>query len=376
MTQLSRIVLTGGGTGGHIYPALALCRYLQKQYPNLEVLYIGTEKGLESTIVPKAGLSFETINIQGIKRSLSLENLKTLWLLFNSTSKARQILKDFKPDIVIGTGGYVAAPVIYAAHKLGIPTIIHEQNSVVGLTNKWLSRYSDRIAVAFEDAFSDFKKYADKTILVGNPRGQEVIEEPVDRNILKDQFDLDPDKATVLIFGGSRGAPSINQAAFDAMNYWQDVPYQVIIATGTEHYDTFMQQAQLSYEDLPQNIKIVPYIDQMPTVFQAVDLVVCRSGATTLTELTALGIASILIPSPYVTNNHQEHNAKALADRGAAEMIYQAELTGETLSQKVEQLMINEEQRTNMAHLAYELGIRDANTRLDQQIQLLMKDDQ
>lgn len=376
MTQLSRIVLTGGGTGGHIYPALALCRYLQKQYPNLEVLYIGTEKGLESTIVPKAGLRFEAINIQGIKRSLSLENLKTLWLLFNSASKARQILKDFKPDIVIGTGGYVAAPVIYAAHKLGIPTIIHEQNSVVGLTNKWLSRYSDRIAVAFEDAFSDFKKYADKTILVGNPRGQEVIEEPVDRNILKDQFDLDPDKATVLIFGGSRGAPSINQAAFDAMNYWQDVPYQVIIATGTEHYDTFMQRAQLSYEDFPQNIKIVPYIDQMPTVFQAVDLVVCRSGATTLTELTALGIASILIPSPYVTNNHQEHNAKALADRGAAEMIYQAELTGETLSQKVEQLMINEEQRTNMAHLAYELGIRDANTRLDQQIQLLMKDDQ
>lgn len=374
MSDLNRIVLTGGGTGGHIYPALALCRYLQKQHPHLEVLYIGTEKGLESTIVPKTGLKFSTVNIQGLKRSLSLENFKTLWLMFNSTAQARQILKEFKPDVVIGTGGYVAAPVIYAAHKLNIPTIIHEQNSVVGLTNKWLSRYADRIAIAFEDAINDFSKYIDKTVLVGNPRGQEVIEAPVNRDILKEQFGLDPQKPTVLIFGGSRGAPSINQAAFEGVNYWQDVPYQVIIATGSDHYETFMQQLHLSYEMLPKNIKVVPYIDQMPTVFRAVDLVVCRSGATTLTELTALGIASILVPSPYVTNNHQEHNAKALVDRGAAEMIYQVELTGETLSKRVQTLMTNSKQRISMAQAAYTLGVRDANTRLDNLIQQMLED--
>ena len=360
MKTIKRIVLSGGGTGGHIYPALSLYKVLQQHYPEVECLYIGSSKGLEAKIVEKAGLPFQSVEIQGLKRSLSLENLKTAWLMLTSVQKAKKILKEFQPDVVVGTGGYVCAPVLYAAAKLGIPTLIHEQNSVAGVTNKFLSRSVSAIATCFAEVAADFKGQEAKITLTGNPRGQEVVDTPDMPTILSDQFGLDDQLPTVLVFGGSRGAPAINEAMAQAAQSFIGKNYQVIAATGESHYDEVMAQVGA----VPSNVRIVPYIDNMPSLLRQVKLVVARSGATTLTELTALGLPSILIPSPYVTANHQEHNAQALVQHQAAKMILQKDLTGEGLFITIDQIMQNPATLAEMAQAAQNLGITDASTRL------------
>lgn len=373
MKEIKRIVLSGGGTGGHIYPALALYREIQAKYPNVECLYIGTEKGLEATIVAQAGLNFESIDIQGLKRSLSLENFKAIWLMLTSTRKAKKLLAEFQPDIVIGTGGYVCAPVLYAASSMKIPSLIHEQNSVAGITNKFLSRSVDIIATCFPEVAKDFAKYPDKIRLTGNPRGQEVIQSKKNDLILEEQFGLKSNLPTILVFGGSRGAPAINDAALSAIKNWSGKNYQVVIATGTIHYEAFLTNMSESGMTLPDNVKLVPYIDNMPAVFQAIDLVICRSGATTLTELTALGLPSILIPSPFVTNNHQESNALSLVNHGAAEMIKQADLNGERLFEVVDGIIQSETRLSDMKRAAFDLGITDASDRLIKEIETLIQ---
>lgn len=372
MSTIKRIILSGGGTGGHIYPATAIYKVLKEKYPDLECLYIGTDRGLESTLVPEMGIPFAGIEIQGIKRSLSLTNLKAAWLMLTSTRKAKRLIRQFQPDVVVGTGGYVCAPVLAAAADLHIPTLIHEQNSVAGLTNKYLSRKVDIIATSLEKAHSDFGRNAGKIRLTGNPRAQEVIQIQAEPDILAKQFGLEDSLPTVLIFGGSRGAPAINQAAFDGLGAWVNASFQVIVATGTDHYPAFMQQVEEKYGELPANIKVVPYIKNMPTVFQAISLVVCRSGATTLTELMALGLPSILIPSPYVTNNHQEANATTLVEKNAAVMIRQADLTGPGLVAQVTQLMQAPQVLTKMSQQAKKMAVTDAIDRIIDALEGLM----
>lgn len=354
-----RIVLSGGGTGGHIYPALALREEILKIYPDAEFLYIGTEKGLESRIVREKNIAFESVKIQGLKRSLSLDNVRTLWYFLTSTQQAKKILKTFNPDVVIGTGGYVCAPVLKAAASLGLFTMIHEQNSVAGITNKVLAKYVDKICTCFEDVHEDFKKYAHKIELTGNPRGQELVQSTYDSNVLE-TFGLQFDKPTVLIFGGSRGALNMNRFFVNHYDRLAQQPYQVLMVTGSVHYDDV--KAQLITET--SNIKIVPYISNMIDVLHAVELVVCRSGATTLAELTALGVPSVLIPSPHVTNNHQEKNARALVEKGAAEIVLEQELSGDKLYHLINELMQNDSKRENMKQQARLLGITDASTRI------------
>ncbi|MGO4936715.1 undecaprenyldiphospho-muramoylpentapeptide beta-N-acetylglucosaminyltransferase [Fundicoccus sp. Sow4_H7] len=372
LNQLKRIAVSGGGTGGHIYPALALINVLKEKYPDLEVLYIGTETGLESKIVPNAGIAFESIKIQGIRRSLSLENIKVGWYMLTSTRRAKKILERFQPEVVIGTGGYVCAPVLLAASNMGIPTIIHEQNSVAGLTNKFLARNVDIIATCFKDVEKDFSKYPTKIRYTGNPRAQEVIQIEADKDAVYQQFDLDPNLPTVLIFGGSRGAPAINRAALDAIPMFEGGKYQVIIATGQSHYDELVENQADLLRLLGQNVKVLPYIENMPELFSVIDLVVCRSGATTLTELTALGIPSILIPSPYVTDNHQEKNALALVNHQAAIMIKEEEITAEKLYNQVEGLIMNPSRLEHMAEQAKQLGMPNAADLLVKEIEILI----
>ncbi|MBG9979643.1 undecaprenyldiphospho-muramoylpentapeptide beta-N-acetylglucosaminyltransferase [Facklamia sp. DSM 111018] len=371
MKEIKRIILSGGGTGGHIYPALALYRALKASYPDVECLYIGTERGLESTIVPRQGIPFQAIEISGIKRSLTLENLKVAWQMLTATRNAKKLIREFEPDLVLGTGGYVCGPVLLAASQLKIPTIIHEQNSVAGITNKFLARSVDRIATCFEEVKDDFGKFSDKVVLTGNPRGQEVLQTEASGSILSEQFDLDDQLATVLIFGGSRGAPAINQAGLEGLTHWQEQDYQIILATGQSHYDD-LDKKLLERYNTSSNIRIVPYIENMPAVFQSIDLVMCRSGATTLTELTALGLPSILIPSPYVTNNHQEQNAMALVQRGAAEMIRESELNANLLIEKIEALIHDPASLERMRQQAQQMGITDASQRLIQMMEELI----
>ena len=229
-----KIIVSGGGTGGHIYPALSFIKYLKTVEPNLSVLYIGTKKGLESTIVPENGINFKTIDIQGFKRSLSLENVKTVYKFLKSVSDAKKIIKDFKPDVVVGTGGYVAGPVVYAAAKLKIPTIVHEQNSIPGITNKFLSRYASRVALAFQEAGTFFP--SNKTVFTGNPRAQEVADLIESGNVLS-QYDLDGTKKTVVIFGGSRGALKINTAVLEALPELAKKDYQILYASGEIYFN-------------------------------------------------------------------------------------------------------------------------------------------
>lgn len=372
MTRINRIVLSGGGTGGHIYPALALLNELKAMNPSLEVLYIGSERGLEKDLVPQKGIPFKSVPIQGFSRSLSLENIKTIGLMLKSTSLARKYLKEFKPDVVVGTGGYVCGPVLLAASLEKIPTLIHEQNTVAGVTNKFLARFVDRIAITFPGTETQFPKQQDKVVLTGNPRGQEVVQVKKKENFLSKNYGLVDDKPTYLIFGGSQGAPSINKAFIEALPKLSQLPYQAVIATGVKNYQEIKDKIEEKGINIPSHIKLVPYIDNMLELLQEVDLIVSRSGATTLTEITALGVASILIPSPYVTANHQEKNAQTLVDNGAAIMIKEEELNGESLVSYIEQLFSNPTELDKMKEEAKKIGITDASSRIIKELEAIL----
>ncbi|MGG5358061.1 MULTISPECIES: undecaprenyldiphospho-muramoylpentapeptide beta-N-acetylglucosaminyltransferase [unclassified Enterococcus] len=361
-----KILVTGGGTGGHIYPALAFVNYVKSKHPDAEFMYIGAKRGLENKILPDTGIPFHTLEIQGFKRKLSLDNVKTVQLFLKSIRQAKKILKDFQPDIVIGTGGYVSGAVVYASAKLGIPTIIHEQNSVPGITNKFLSRYVDKIALSFKDAGSFFPE--EKIELVGNPRAQEVASTP--RSDVLTQYALDPEKKTVLIFGGSQGSLNLNHAVVDFLEEASKKEYQILYASG-ERYFKDVENAAANHSSA--NISIRPYIKDMEQVMASCDLLVGRAGATSIAEFTALGLPAILIPSPYVTNDHQTKNAQSLVQAGAAKMITDSELNGTKLLETIDEIMSNEEQQSKMSEASKNQGIPDASERLYQLVQTLIK---
>ncbi|HAX72892.1 MAG TPA: undecaprenyldiphospho-muramoylpentapeptide beta-N-acetylglucosaminyltransferase [Firmicutes bacterium] len=352
-----RILVSGGGTGGHIYPALALVRAFKNIYPDTEVLYIGTENGLEKEIVSREGLPFKSIEIAGFKRSLSLDNVKTIMKFLKSVAVSKQYIKEFKPDIVIGTGGYVCGPVVYSAAKLKIPTIVHEQNSLPGVTNKFLARYVDKVAICFEEARKYFPE--SKVVLTGNPRASEVVKTT---KIGKAALGLNPNKKTLMISGGSRGAEPINQAVIDAVIHFEKANYEVIFVTGNKHYEEINKQ--INEKGQLKNVKVLPFINNMPQYLVHTDLFVGRSGATFLSEITSLGVPSILIPSPYVTANHQEFNARSVTDHGGGVLILEKDLNGDVLFKTVESIMSDETGRKQMQNTAKQLGIQDAAQRM------------
>ncbi|MBC1429349.1 undecaprenyldiphospho-muramoylpentapeptide beta-N-acetylglucosaminyltransferase [Listeria seeligeri] len=362
-----KVAISGGGTGGHIYPALAFIRELKKIHPEAEFLYIGTEKGLEADIVKREGISFEAIEITGFKRSISLENIKTVMRFLSGAKKSKHILRDFKPDVVIGTGGYVCGPVVYAAAKLKIPTLIHEQNSVAGLTNKFLSHYADKVAICFEEVSDSFA--SEKIVFTGNPRASEVV--GVDSDQALEAYGLVSGKPTVLVFGGSRGARGINEAVESILPEWNKREFQLLYVTGEVHYAKIKDT--LADLNLGNHISVQPFIYDMPKILNAVTLVVSRAGATTLAELTALGVPSILIPSPYVTANHQEYNARALEKNNAAIVITEAELKETDLMAAIDSILNDEEKLTGMKQSAKQMGRPDAANKLVEVALSIMK---
>lgn len=363
-----RVIVSGGGTGGHIYPAIALIKRLRERNLLDAVLYVGTEEGLEKQIVKRENIPFESIEIQGFKRKLTLENFKTVWLFMKSISKGKKIVRDFKPDVVVGTGGYVSSSIVYAAHRLGVPTVIHEQNSVAGLTNKFLGRFVDKIAYAFDDVVDQFPEKS-KLVFTGNPRAQEVA--GLKHNDRLDEFDLKPNVPTVMIFGGSRGAAPINRVTVQSIDDFADEPYQVLFVTGKVHYDDV--EEQLETKKMPDNVKVVSYIDDMPNILPDIELIVGRSGATSIAELNSLGVPAIFIPSPYVTHDHQTVNAMSLVNRGAAVMIKEANLTSNKLVDTIDDIMKDDKKRETMAANSKKLGVRDASDRLIKVMQDIAK---
>ncbi|MBS4217837.1 undecaprenyldiphospho-muramoylpentapeptide beta-N-acetylglucosaminyltransferase [Bacillus sp. FJAT-49711] len=365
-----KVVVSGGGTGGHIYPALALIKTIKKQNPNVEFLYIGTEKGLEAKIIKRENIAFKAINITGFRRALSFENVKTIFRFLKGVSDSKKILKNFEPDVVIGTGGYVCGPVVYAAAKRKIPTVIHEQNSVPGLTNRFLSRYVNKVAICFEEVRQFFP--ADKVVMTGNPRASEVLvsQSP---NILQ-FFGLKENINTALVVGGSRGARPINEVLIKSLSRLSNKPYQIIYVTGEVHYEEVSKEANLLGTN--ENVAIVPFIHNMEDVLASIDVVVGRAGATSLAEITALGIPSILIPSPYVTNNHQVKNATALVNNGAAVMLEESELSCDKLIEALDSILLDDNKKLTMGEAAKKLGIPDSADKVFAVLLELVNNDQ
>ena len=367
-----RVLLTGGGTGGHIYPALAVARRLKEMDADVTLLYIGTERGLESTLVPKEGIAFKAIKIEGFKRSFDFDslkyNLKSATLFLTSIKKAKDIIREFKPDVVLGTGGYVSAPICYAASKEGIPTIVHEQNSFLGLTNKFLIRYIDRLAISFKDIYKQVKGHEDKVVFTGNPRAQEVASQPL--QLVNTIYDLESTKPIVLIFGGSRGAEKINEAVVAAYPQLHTRGYQVLFVTGQQHYEQIVAKLnEISPLQSNPNFVVKPYIHNMMEVLRHTAAIVSRSGATTIAEITVLGIPSILIPSPNVTDDHQTQNAMSLVNYHAATLLKEKDLTAQRLLNDIDVLMENRETRRAMSERAREIGEPHAT---DQLIQVML----
>jgi UDP-N-acetylglucosamine--N-acetylmuramyl-(pentapeptide) pyrophosphoryl-undecaprenol N-acetylglucosamine transferase len=368
MTKL-RIIVSGGGTGGHIYPAMALIKRLKERDMIEDVLYVGTENGLESKIVTREGIAFETIKISGFKRKLTFENIKVMNMFLSSIGRSKKIIKKFNPDIVVGTGGYVSSAVVYAAHQLRIPTVIHEQNTIAGVTNKFLGHFVDKIAIAFKQAANQFSEKK-KIVFTGNPRAQEAAAIKVNDR-LKD-FDLDPDKSTVLIFGGSRGAEPINKAVIGSLEDFSKSDFQLLFVTGRVHYDGVIKRIDPKYLDL-SNISVQPYIDNMPEILPDLKLIVGRSGATSIAEITALGIPAIFIPSPYVTHDHQTINARSVAENGAARVIPESELTANKLFDNVSEILTDQQIQKDMSDASKEIGVPDASDKLIEVLTGLVK---
>lgn len=361
-----KIVVSGGGTGGHIYPALALVKEIQKTNEDAKFLYIGSMNGLEEKLVTRENIPFKAIKISGFKRKISMDNIKTVTNFLKAVAKCKKMLKEFQPDVVIGTGGYVCGPVVYAAAKLKIPTIIHEQNSVPGLTNKFLSKFVDKVAICFEEAASYFP--SNKVVLTGNPRASEVIGQDGIKGRLS--LGLSINKPLVTIFGGSRGAKPINDAVLNMLPKFKNKDYQVLYITGDVHFEQVNSKVQ-EIDNLT-NVKIVPFVYNMPEVLASTDVCVSRAGATTLAELTVLGIPSILIPSPYVTNNHQVKNAESLKKHHAAKIILEQELNSDILLETIESIILDKEKTKEMKENALKLGVPNATDHLLQVIQQLM----
>lgn len=325
-----RVIISAGGTGGHIYPALAIIDKIKSKEPNSEFLYIGTHNRMENDIVPKTGIPFETIQIYGFSKNI-IKNIKTSFCLINSYKKCKKLISDFKPDVVIGVGGYVTAPVIYSAKKLGYKTVIHEQNSLPGKSNQFLSKYSDLICVSFKSSISYFPEY--KTIFTGNPCSEGALLKVA---IKKSKYGIDNNRNMVLFVMGSLGSSRVNDYLVSVRNLFDGKDYDILFVTGKSSYDS------ISKNSFPSNIHVVPYVDGLTGLMKNASLIVSRAGASTLSEIIALGLPSILIPSPYVANNHQYKNALDLVNSSAAVMIEEKDLTGDILVRKIDEILSND----------------------------------
>ena len=306
-----RVIVSAGGTGGHIYPALSIVNKIKKEDKDAEILYIGTTYRMEKDIVPKQGIDYYGINVRGFDRKISLGNIRAVRLFIKSLKELKKLMKEFKPDVVIGVGGFVTGPVIYTAHKLHIKTIVHEQNSILGMTNKFLSRYADIVCTSFPDT----KVNAKRVVYTGNPSSE-------DNNLKfdKKEFGLSNDKKLVLIVMGSLGSKIVNEKMKDLLLEFNDKDYEVLFVTGNDYYDSFNNLK------LSKNVKVVPFINNLKRVFTSTDVLVTRAGATTISEIIAFKVPSILVPSPYVTDNHQYKNAMSLVNKELALIVEEKDL--------------------------------------------------
>lgn len=374
-----RVLVSGGGTGGHINPALAIADKIKKENPDAVIEYVGTQKGLESTLVPKAGYKIHFIKVKGFKRKLTPENFDALIKAFTSVSAAKKIIKEFKPDIVYGTGGYVCWPVLKAAAKMGIPTFVHESNAYPGVTTKMLSKYVDKVMFGFEES----KKYLEcdesKMMLVGTPVSEKML--CANKEKARQAISVPEDAKMVVSAGGSLGAMALNETAYELIkNYTLPNNIYHYHATGNAGWEeqcTLYRKLGFVETDKDVlkkgNVTVCRYIYNMYELLPASDVAICRAGAMTLSELSILGKAAVIVPSPYVTNNHQFKNAKVLYDKDAAILIEEKNLDGESLINAVKSIIEDDEKRKNMENNVRTFAVTDTLDRIYAVVKELVK---
>ena len=370
-----KVIVAAAGTAGHINPALAIANKIKERNPGAEILFIGTDRGLENDLVPRSGYELKTINAYGFSKSLSLTNIKHMLKTIKGFSEARKIIDEFKPDLVIGTGGYICGAVISAAHKRNIPTVLHESNAYPGLAIRSLAKKASLILVGFEEA----KKYlnkAKKVVVTGTPTkmtGLKLTETQKDQ--MKKELGLKNNLPIVLVFGGSQGARVINNSLKDIIIGKKNTNFQVIWAAGPEQYKIIKEDLDKQNIDIEKidGVKVVPYIYNMEEVMNLSDVIVARSGAMTLTEIALCAKPAIFIPLPSVSANRQEDNARVFEKNGAARVILNDELTGDLLCDTINEMISDKNKLSEMGKNAEKLAVHNVENKIYEEIEKCLK---
>lgn len=365
-----KVIIAAAGTGGHINPGIAIANKIKKEDKNSQIIFIGTTRGLENDLVPRAGYELKTIEAYGILRKISIKNLKNIFKTIGGYKTAKKIVKDFKPDVVIGTGGYICGPVITAASKYNIPTYLHESNAFPGIAVKMLSKKVNKVFVGFEDAKKKLPN-AKKVITTGTPTKLKRIElTDVAKDAIKQKEGLKLNLPIVLVFGGSQGAKSINNVLIDIIKKKLNKNFQIMWAPGPVQYDVIkieLEKSEINIEKI-ENVKIVPYIYNMEEIMNISDVIVARSGAMTITEIAIVGKPAIFIPYPLATENHQEYNAKVLERVGAAKIILDKNLNSSILIEELEKIINNKENMLQMGNNATKIAIQNVEDKIYNEI--------
>ena len=359
-----KFILSGGGTGGHIYPAVAIANELKSRFPNAEFLFVGAKDKMEMQKVPKAGYPIIGLWIAGLQRKLTLQNALFPIKLIDSLWKSRQIIKQFKPDVVIGTGGFASGPLLQMANMLNIPTVIQEQNSFPGITNKLLSKKANTICVAYENLERFFPK--EKMILTGNPVRQDIIDIESKREEAIEYFDLVANKKTVLVLGGSLGARRVNQLIEKELDRILSQNVQIIWQCGKLYFEEYKKY-------ISDDVQVLPFIDRMDLVYAAADTIISRAGASSVSELCIVGKPVIFIPSPNVAEDHQTKNAKSIVDKKGAIMLKESELDSQ-FSLVLESLLKDKGKQDQLSENIKQLALPNATKQIvDEIVKLINK---
>lgn len=365
-----KAVIAAAGTGGHINPGIAIANKIKEKEPDSKIVFIGTGRGLENDLVPRAGYPLEKINAHGIERKLTIENFKNLYATFKSIGEAKKVLENFRPDVLIGMGGYICVPSVIAARKLNIPVVLHESNAFPGIAVKLFKKKVNKILVGFEDAKKRLDN-AENVVVTGNPiKIKRLNLTETQKNKILASIGLTSEKPLVLVFGGSQGAQSINRSMIEIIVNRKNKDYQIMWAAGPEQYEEIKKQLEevnIKIDAIP-NVKIVPYIYNMEEIMNACDLLVCRSGAMTITEVAVVGKPAIFIPFPYATENHQEYNARVLEKVGAAQIILNKDLNSEILGNTIYHMVKNKEKLKQMGENAHKVAMPDVENRIYEEI--------
>ena len=370
-----KVIIAAAGTGGHINPGIAIANKIEKEEQGSQIMFIGTKRGIENDLVPRAGYKLKTLEAYGFSKKISIENIKHTIKTIKSLKKAKQIIEEFKPDVVIGTGGYICGPVLTAAQKCNIPTVLHESNSFPGLAVKMLSKKTDVVLVGLKEAKENLKK-AKKVVVTGTPTKIKKLKlSDMEKYFLKEKLEFNPELPVVLVFGGSQGAKKINDALIDIIKKEKITQYQIVWAVGPKNYEKVEEELKKSKIEIQniKNVKVMPYIYNMEEVMNISDLLVCRSGAITITEISKIGKPAIFIPLPNVSQNHQEKNARVLEKINAAKIILNNELTGENLIKEINQIISNKPLLMQMGENANSINIDNVEDNIYKEIKNVLK---